>query len=88
MRVIFTAKTWSPGTSATATLETGIAVANLKNNQQLFRYENETTKVSGLKPLILIDIEKKLAYFLKDTESEQIAFESKGTPINVWKIEN
>jgi hypothetical protein len=64
-----------------------IAVANLKGNQKLFRYETPTTLIGGMRPLILIDVEKKLAYFLKNAESESIEFDSRGERMIIFSVE-
>ena len=68
---------------ATAIEVTDMVLANAKGNQRLFRYETEITKIGGMKPLIIIDTEKKLAYFLKDTDfnSDIIRFESVGVKL-------
>ena len=83
----FTAKTWTKKgyyPIGFATKENNINIANLKEGQELYRYETNTTKMGNFKPLILIDRNKKLCYFLRSTESENIEFESKGVKIQIW----
>ena len=52
----------------------------LKPNEHIFRYESETTKVGKFNPLVKINLDNQLVYFLTDEamESGDIKFERKG----------
>lgn len=53
----------------------------LKTNEMLFRYETDQTKISGMMPVIKINIEKGLLYFLKDLyadDDKNIVFDTVG----------
>jgi hypothetical protein len=50
----------------------------LKEGDKIFRYFNRTSAVSGIKPLIKININKRLVYFLQDSDNDEIIFETRG----------
>jgi hypothetical protein len=50
----------------------------LKDGEKIYRYFNRTSAIGGMKPLIKINVDKELLYFLVDTDSDNIAFETKG----------
>ena len=50
----------------------------LKPGEKLFRYSNATTKAGKIMPLVKINTEKKLVYFLKDNDYHKICFETRG----------
>jgi hypothetical protein len=48
----------------------------LKSGEKIFRYFNYNSAIGGMKPLIKINLDKELLYFLKD--SNKIEFETRG----------
>ena len=50
----------------------------LKDGEKIYRYFNRTSAIGGMKPLIKINVDKELLYFLVDTDSDNVAFETKG----------
>jgi len=48
----------------------------LKSGEKIFRYFTRSSAIGGMKPLIKINVEKELLYFLKD--SDNIEFETRG----------
>jgi len=54
--------------------------AKLKRGEAIFRYETEKAKVAKMKPLVKINIEKGLAYFLTEEgiEEEKLEFMKRG----------
>ena len=52
-----------------------------KKNCTLFRYSNECTKIGGMMPAIMINIDRKLIYFF-DQETER--WETRGLKAQVW----
>jgi hypothetical protein len=56
-------------------------IGTLKPNEKVFRYINRMTAISGSKPLIKINLEKGLLYFLtqnEDYNNDDIVFETRG----------
>jgi len=53
----------------------------LKSGEKIFRYFNRTSAIGGMKPLIKINLDKELLYFLKD--SNNIEFETRGVQA-IW----
>jgi hypothetical protein len=57
----------------------------LKENEKLFRFETDKAKKAGQKPLIKINMEKCLTYFLvQDTELPE--FESRGVKMSFFNL--
>ena len=53
----------------------------LKDNEMLFRYESYATKVASIMPIVKINIEKGLIYFIKDLyadDDKNLVFETVG----------
>lgn len=53
----------------------------LKQGERLYRYETYTTSISGMRPIIKVNIEKGLVYYLQDMDADDdknIIFETKG----------
>jgi len=51
----------------------------LKPAEKLFRYETETSKICGMRPLIKINMENGLVYYLVETtEYGRVDFETRG----------
>ncbi len=50
----------------------------LRKDERLFRYETSTTKIGGMMPLIKVNMNSGLVYFLRDlyAEDEQYEFDS------------
>jgi hypothetical protein len=48
----------------------------LKSDEKIFRYLNRTSAIGGMKPLIKINLDKELLYFMND--SNDISFETRG----------
>jgi hypothetical protein len=53
----------------------------LKSGEKIFRYFNRNSAIGGMKPLIKINLDKELLYFLKD--SNNIEFETRGVQA-IW----
>jgi len=58
-----------------------VSAIKLKSGEKIYRYFNETSAIGGFVLLIKINLEKGLAYFAKDYDSEDIEFETKGTKL-------
>ena len=57
----------------------------LKENQKLFRFETDKAKKADQKPLIKINLEKGLAYFLiQDCETPE--FETRGVKMDFFNL--
>lgn len=52
----------------------------LKDGEKIFRYLSRTTAIGGMTPMIKINLDKELIYFLIHNENDEIVFETKGTP--------
>jgi hypothetical protein len=50
----------------------------LKSGEKIFRYFNRRSAIGGMKPLIKINVDKELLYFLKDNDNDIIEFETRG----------
>jgi hypothetical protein len=50
----------------------------LKSGDKIFRYFNRRSAIGGMKPLIKINVDKELLYFLKDNDNDIIEFETRG----------
>lgn len=51
----------------------------LKENEILFRFQTDKSKLFGIKPLVKINVKNAMAYFLIDMDNdEKIIFERKG----------
>lgn len=55
-----------------------VSEVKLKDGEKIFRYITYTTSVGGMKPLIKINIDKGLLYFLVDSNKEEVKFENVG----------
>lgn len=55
-----------------------VSEVKLKDGEKIFRYITYTTAVGGMKPLIKINIDKGLLYFLVDSNKEDAKFETVG----------
>jgi hypothetical protein len=53
----------------------------LKSGEKIFRYFNRNSAIAGMKPLIKINLDKELLYFLKDINN--IEFETRGVQA-IW----
>jgi hypothetical protein len=51
----------------------------LKSGEKVFRYFNRLSAIGGMTPLIKLNLEKGLIYFLKDNDNDDIIFETRGT---------
>jgi len=60
--------------------ETILKDVKLKEGEKIFIYLNQTTAIGGMTPLIKINLDKELLYFLADSENDEIVFETKGVP--------
>ena len=61
----------------------------LKPSERLFRYETYTTKTSGIRPVVKININKGIIYFLKDLDSDDdknLDFETKGIKLKLLQL--
>lgn len=69
-------------------LPSDVGNVSLKKNEAIFRYTTYTTQVGDMAPLIKINLEKGLIYFLTDKakEEDKIQFESKGTSVDYLTI--
>jgi hypothetical protein len=61
------------------------AKANLKEGQFIYRIQTEKMKLWSYKPLIKIDMNKEMVYFLKESDEDEVAFERKGCKIRYMK---
>lgn len=61
---------------------------NLKEGERIYRYFTRTSAIGGMIPLIKINIDKGLLYFLKpdDEGLDLIEFETKGIPVRYLNI--
>lgn len=50
----------------------------LKDAERVFRYFTRTTAIGGIKPLIKINIDNGMLYFMKNDDENNISFETKG----------
>lgn len=71
-------------------LPTDVSFKSLKANEHLFRYTTKTTEVGDMAPLIKINIEKGLIYFLTDDakENDKVQFETKGIKVQYLTLTN
>ena len=55
-------------------------IVGLKEDEKLFRYSTDTTMVTGITPVVKINVKKKLVYFLTDrgVELDCLDFETRG----------
>lgn len=56
----------------------------LKEREMLFRYETEATKISGMRPIVKINIERGIIYYLEDLYSDDdknLVFEKRGVKL-------
>ena len=65
-----------------------VLTQKLKEGEKIYRYFTRRSAVSGIKPLIKINIDKGLLYFLKpdDEGLDLIEFETKGIPVRYLNI--
>jgi hypothetical protein len=66
------------------------ANVKLKSDERLFRYESPSTRITGMKPVVKINIERGIIYFLKDINSnddKNLDFETKGTKLKLLQLE-
>lgn len=64
-----------------------VAHIKLKKGEKLFRYVTQNT-LRYCHPLIKINIEKGLVYFLQDMDSDDIVFETKGVKVDYLRLLN
>ena len=62
-----------------------VAHIKLKKGEKLFRYVTQIT-MGYCRPLIKINIEKGLVYFLQDMDSGDILFETKGIKVDYLRL--
>ncbi len=48
----------------------------LRKDERLFRYETSTTKIGGMRPLIKVNMNSGLVYFLRDLYADDCEFDS------------
>ncbi len=48
----------------------------LRKDERLFRYETSTTKIVGMRPLIKVNMNSGLVYFLRDLYADDCEFDS------------
>ena len=58
----------------------------LKPDEKLFRYETYTTKVGNMRPIVKINIDRGIIYFIKDLSSEKPTFEKKGVKLKFLQL--
>lgn len=52
----------------------------LKDEEMVFRYQTDTTRISGISPLIKINLKNGMVYFnAADSDTEDVIFETRGT---------
>jgi hypothetical protein len=51
----------------------------LKSGEKIFRYFNRLSAIGGMTPLIKMNLDKGLIYFLQDSDNDEIVFETRGT---------
>jgi hypothetical protein len=59
---------------------------SLKGGEQIFRYETDMTRAGGLRPMVKVNVERGLVYFLTHGEDGLISFESKGNKLNFLNL--
>lgn len=66
-----------------------VSKLRLKNGERVFRYETDTTKAGSMKPLVKVNIDRGLVYFLTPESSdsgEYIEFETRGVPVRYMRF--
>ena len=58
----------------------------LKPSQFIARTETETSKIGGMRPIVLIDLKKERIYFQEDLDNENLEFSRKGSKIRYLTI--
>lgn len=58
----------------------------LKPDEKLYRYETPTTKIGNMRPIVKINIDKGLIYFLKDLYSDKPNFDRKGIKLKFLQL--
>jgi hypothetical protein len=61
----------------------------LKPDEMLFRYETYTTKVTNIRPVVKIKIDKGIIYFLKDLDADDdknLVFETRGVKLKFLQL--
>ena len=60
------------------------SVVGLDEGEKLYRYSNDKTKISKIEPLIKINVDKKLIYFISDRgmKLDMAHFEKRGIKLN------
>lgn len=62
----------------------------LRDGEHIFRYTTDTTEVGGMQPLIKVNIDKGLAYFLTERSSEGLIdspeFEKRGVKVTWMRL--
>jgi len=62
----------------------------LKKHERIFRYDTDSSKISGIKPLIKINLKSGKIFFLEQTEEDVPVFEKYGQKpqwINITKVD-
>lgn len=59
---------------------------SLKVGEQIFRYETDTTRAGGLRPMVKVNVERGLVYFLTLGEGDVVSFERKGNKLNFLNL--
>jgi len=65
-------------------------IGKLKNGERIFRYETDTTRIGGMRPLVKVNADRGLVYF-NDVEPDEDAlrFETRGHKVEwLHLIEN
>jgi len=57
----------------------------LKPDEKIYRYSSDTTKVSGIEPIVKINHKKGLVYF-SNGEDNKLSFETKGEPVSYMRL--
>jgi len=58
----------------------------LKAGENVFRYETEKTKIAKMKPLVKVNINKGLVYFLENPEDDKPVFTKKGIKVDFLNL--
>jgi len=65
--------------------EYSIEIESLKEDERIFRYENDTTRISGMRPLVKVNIKRGLVYFLTEEsfngDVDRAEFRSRGMKV-------
>jgi len=60
----------------------------VKSGQIILRYETDVTKITNQRPLVKINPNKGLIYFVEDLDAEEPVFETRGTKLVYLNVFN